>query len=85
MTRLIFIFAVQLLFNTWPTQDTFAQKDVAARGSQTEWETTLQAARKEGQVVLYGSHVYGDVFKVFEKRYPEIKVTHVALHGGPTA
>jgi iron(III) transport system substrate-binding protein len=52
-----------------------------AKGTaQAEWERTLQAARKEGQVTIYGSEVYDGVFRHFQKRYPEIKV--VAVVGG---
>jgi ABC-type Fe3+ transport system substrate-binding protein len=82
MILILWSIALQLLLSGWFVERGFSQP--APAGLQSDWEATLQAARKEEQVVLYGSHVYGDVFKVFEKRYPEIKVTHVALHGGPT-
>lgn len=48
---------------------------------QAEWEKTLQAAEKEGQVTLYGSSVYEEVFREFRKRYPKIKVNHVIGRG----
>jgi iron(III) transport system substrate-binding protein len=41
---------------------------------QTEWEQTLAAAKKEGEISFYGSEGYDKVFEVFQKRYPEIKV-----------
>jgi ABC-type Fe3+ transport system substrate-binding protein len=44
---------------------------------QGEWEQTLAAAKKEGEVALYGSNGYEKVFEVFQKRYPEIKVNAV--------
>lgn len=43
---------------------------------QTQWEKTLEAAEREGQVVLYASNVYEDVFREFSKRYPKINVVH---------
>ena len=44
---------------------------------QTEWEQTLVAAKKEGEISFYGSQGYEKVFEVFQKRYPEIKVNAV--------
>lgn len=44
---------------------------------QADWETALQAAYKEGRVVLYGSAVYEDIFREFQKKYPAIRVTAV--------
>jgi iron(III) transport system substrate-binding protein len=41
---------------------------------QAEWEKTLAAAKKEGEVSFYGSEGYEKIFEVFQKRYPEIKV-----------
>jgi len=41
---------------------------------QAEWEQTLDAAKKEGEVSFYGSDGYEKIFAVFQKRYPEIKV-----------
>src|SRR5262249_1926546 len=40
---------------------------------QEEWEKTLEAARKEGQVTVYISG-YEEVLPEFQKEYPEIKV-----------
>ena len=44
---------------------------------QTEWEQTLSAAKKEGEIAFYGSSGYEKVFEIFQKRYPEIKVNAV--------
>src|ERR687891_240536 len=46
----------------------------AADSWKTEWERTLAAAKKEGEVSFYGSQGYEKVFEVFQKKYPEIKV-----------
>jgi len=52
---------------------------------QAEWDKTLQAAKKEGQVVMYVSDVYEEVFRQFQKRYPEIKVVVVPGAGNAIA
>jgi ABC-type Fe3+ transport system substrate-binding protein len=41
---------------------------------QSEWEKTLAAAKKEGEISFYGSEGYDKVFEVFQKKYPDIKV-----------
>jgi iron(III) transport system substrate-binding protein len=45
-----------------------------ADASSVEWEKTLSAAKKEGELSFYGSQGYEKVFEVFQKKYPEIKV-----------
>jgi ABC-type Fe3+ transport system substrate-binding protein len=45
---------------------------------QAEWEKTLDAAKKDGQVVVYIKAGYDGVFPAFQKRYPDIKVVSVA-------
>ncbi|HZA55063.1 MAG TPA: hypothetical protein VE616_12500, partial [Candidatus Udaeobacter sp.] len=35
---------------------------------QTEWEQTLAAAKKEGEISFYGSQGYEKVFEVFQKK-----------------
>jgi iron(III) transport system substrate-binding protein len=47
---------------------------------QREWERTLEAAKKEGQVVIYISG-YEAVLQDFEKEFPDIKVIAVTLRG----
>lgn len=48
-----------------------------------EWQRTVRAAKKEGQVNLYGSNAPGLVIEagVFQKAYPEIKVVTVLVGG----
>jgi iron(III) transport system substrate-binding protein len=48
--------------------------------SQTEWEKTLAAAKKEGQVAIYISG-YEEILPEFQKEYPEIKVQSVTGRG----
>ena len=47
---------------------------------QQEWERTLEAAKKEGQVTVYIAG-YEAVLPDFEKEYPDIKLTTVAARG----
>ena len=42
-----------------------------------EWEKTLNAAREEGRVFIYGTRNYDLLFSEFQKKYPGIKV-HIA-------
>jgi hypothetical protein len=57
---------------------------VAAAGDawKVEWEQTLSAAKKEGEVSFYGSQGYEKIFEVFQKRYPDIKVTSNTVRRG---
>jgi ABC-type glycerol-3-phosphate transport system substrate-binding protein len=50
-----------------------------------DWERTLQAAKKEGQLVIYGSAEYEQLYAEFHKKYPEIKVTGVFGRGADVA
>ena len=50
-----------------------------------DWEKSLQAAKKEGQLVLYGSADFENLFAEFHKKYPEIKVTGVFGRGADVA
>jgi iron(III) transport system substrate-binding protein len=50
-----------------------------------DWEKTLQAAKKEKQLVLYGSADYEMLFAEFHKKYPEIKITGVFGRGADVA
>src|SRR5688572_27104184 len=42
-----------------------------------DWEQTVAAAKKEGEVSFYGSQGYEKVFELFQQKYPEIKVNSV--------
>lgn len=61
----------------------FAQRTLAAQskpGWQQEWEKTLEAAKKEGQIAVYISG-YEAILPDFEKEFPEIKVIAVTGRG----
>lgn len=54
------------------------------RGWQAEWQRTLQAAKQEGEVVLYTARDYDVLFsQYFHKQYPEIKVSGVISANSP--
>lgn len=48
---------------------------------QIEWEKTVDAARKEGRVVIYGNRHLDLLFQEFSKRYTDIKVVTVTGRG----
>ncbi len=50
-----------------------------------DWDKTLQAAKKEGQLTLYGSADYEILFAEFNRKYPEIKVVGVYGRGADVA
>src|SRR5258705_11103818 len=52
----------------------------AAEGWQQEWERTVQAAKKEGQVTVYVHSTYAPVLTTgaFEKAFPDIKLSVVS-------
>jgi len=52
---------------------------------QAEWEKTVEAAKAEGQLVIYGGSDYDALFAEFHKKYPEIKVTSVIATGREVA
>ena len=52
-----------------------------------QWEATVEAAKKEGEVTIYGPHnpVYQQVWAIFQKSYPEIKFSFVPGKGSDHA
>jgi iron(III) transport system substrate-binding protein len=52
-------------------------------GWRAEWERTLKAAEKEGQVVVYALSEVGEVFSHgdFQRKFPRIKVSVVSARG----
>lgn len=53
--------------------------------AQAEWETVLAEAKKEGQVMIAGGSDVPELFKIFQKRYPEIKVVLIPGRTGELA
>ena len=62
---------------------------VAAAGAadnwKADWDKTVEAAKKEGQIVLYGSADFETLYAEFHKKYPEIRVTGVFGRGADVA
>ena len=42
-----------------------ASTSLAQRNSKTDWEKLVKAAREEGQLTVYGTTVFEDVFRNF--------------------
>jgi ABC-type Fe3+ transport system substrate-binding protein len=53
-----------------------------ATGWKARWDKTLEAAKKEGQVTIYGGEeiTHLEIIEAFTKSYPEIKVVTVSGH-----
>ena len=51
------------------------------------WDATVDAGRKEGEVVIYGPHnpAYQQIWAIFQKTYPEVKFTFVPGKGADHA
>jgi ABC-type Fe3+ transport system substrate-binding protein len=50
----------------------------ASPGWKVAWEKTVEAAKKEGQISVYGSDTFELFLKsAFQKKYPEIKISFV--------
>jgi len=46
-----------------------------------KWEKTLEAAKKEGPVSIYGSQAFDFLLREFHRKYPESKVIFVGGRG----
>src|SRR5258708_5625720 len=62
-----------------------ASKSRAQTNWKGDWEKLVKAAREEGRLTVYGTTVFEDVFKFFQKAYPEIKVSFVVGRGAEIA
>jgi iron(III) transport system substrate-binding protein len=74
--RAIFV-VLSLRLALWTGESTAAEK----ASWQIDWEKTVQAAKQEGQILVYAARgpYHPQIFEEFEKDYPEIKTTIV--HG----
>ena len=50
-----------------------------------DWDKTVEAAKKEGQLTIYGSPDFEALYGEFHKKYPEIKITGVFNRGADAA
>jgi iron(III) transport system substrate-binding protein len=56
-----------------------------ADGWKAEWQKTVEAAKKEGQLVIYGSADYELLYAEFRKKYSDIKVIGAFGRGADVA
>jgi len=77
---LIFVIAICCIFTT----ASFAR---AQSDWKKPWDTAVEAAKKEGEVVIYGPHnpMYQQLWAVFQKSYPEIRFSFVPGKGSDHA
>ena len=68
----IFFIAVERRAELWAGQ---------ADAWKADWDKSVAAAKKEGQLTLYGSPDFEGLFGEFQKKYPEIKITGVFNRG----
>jgi ABC-type Fe3+ transport system substrate-binding protein len=73
--RLLFVLA---LFLAGRSFSSFAAEDWKQR-----WERTIDAAKREGEVVIYGPHnpMYRSLWDTFQKNHPGIKINFVPGKG----
>jgi iron(III) transport system substrate-binding protein len=74
----------------WATAVLLACGSHAAIGAQAdtwkaEWGKTVEEAKKEGQLVIYGSPEFETLYAEFHKKYPEIRITGVFNRGADVA
>ena len=52
-----------------------------------QWEATVEAGKKEGEVTIYGPHnpAYQQIWSLFQKSFPEIKFNFVPGKGSEHA
>ena len=73
-----------LIFFVCCASPAYADAAESKQDWQSEWEKTIQGARKEGKLSLYlyqGEGELGAVAQLFQKKYPEISVTTVIGRG----
>jgi ABC-type glycerol-3-phosphate transport system substrate-binding protein len=73
--RALVVLALFLLGRTFPA--------FAAEDWKREWEKTIDAAKREGEVVIYGPHnpMYRALWDTFERNYSGIKINFVPGKG----
>src|ERR671923_1666977 len=76
-----FFYAVAILWVVGYRDAVAAQADAW----KADWDKTVEAAKKEGQLVIYGSNDFETLYAEFHKKYPEIKITGVFGRGADVA
>src|SRR5262245_39906287 len=77
-----FVFAIVLVVLSQSAPWVFG---AAADAWKADWEQTITAAKKDGQLTLYGSPDFEGLFGEFHKKFPEIKITGVFNRGADVA
>ena len=56
---------------------------IAAEEWKQEWEKTIEGAKREGEVVIYGPHnpMYRALWETFQKSYPGVKINFIPGKG----
>jgi ABC-type Fe3+ transport system substrate-binding protein len=73
--------AAALILTLWCASGSAAQSDAW----KADWDKTVEAAKKEGQLTIYGSADFETLYAEFHKKYPEIKITGVFNRGADVA
>src|SRR6266542_1291101 len=79
--KLTFVTAAFILLIIYASTAFSAQVDVW----RADWEKTVEAAKKEGQLSIYGSPDFEALYAEFHKKYPEIKISGVFNRGADAA
>ncbi|MGH7824652.1 MAG: ABC transporter substrate-binding protein [Candidatus Binatia bacterium] len=79
LRQVLRIFIVAFICGSW------TDPGHAADAWKAAWDKTVEAANKEGQLVLYGSADFEKLFAEFHKKYPQIKVIGVFGRGADVA
>jgi iron(III) transport system substrate-binding protein len=79
--------AIHFVFKVTPFLLVLASWDLHAQDWKKQWEATIEAAKREGELVIYGPHnpAYQQVWAIFQKHYPEIKFNFVPGKGSDHA
>ena len=80
MSRRIILFRFFVLLFVIPAADA-----AAPDAMRQPWGETVKAAREEGRLAVYGTTIFEDVFKFFQKAYPEIKLSFFVGRGAEIA
>jgi spermidine/putrescine-binding protein len=75
------VFAIAIYFSFGASTTLAGQADAW----KADWDKTVEAAKKEGQLSIYGSPDFEALYAEFHKKYPEIKVTGVFNRGADAA
>lgn len=80
MQRRIWALFLPLLFLSHPC---LLRPTFAAQEWKQEWEKTIEAAKREGEISIYGPHnpMYRPLWDAFQRNYPGVKISFVPGKG----